>query len=315
MPIDHDQRFKTLIQTFIEEFFALFYPEYADEFDLKNPEWITTEVFENPPEGSRRYLDLLAKVGIKNPELVHPGHAESTLALIHVEIESKDQTTTAVKQLWDNHVILRKKYGLGVLPVALFLNVGRNGIAVEEYHETIGTLNTVTFRYLSVGLPRLNAIEYLQQDNMLGVALTPFMDIPDDQVLEFGNEALLKVCNAANLTEQQRYLLAECIQKYLPLLPEDQARFDELQGTPRYIGVKAMNLTWEEKGIIKGIIKGKIEGKIEGLLEVVEDQLTLKFGELPERVHERLKQLTLPELRDVSRKLLAATSLDELGLE
>lgn len=162
-----------------------------------------------------------------------------------------------------------------------------------------------TFRYLSVGLPLLNAIQYVEGDNLLGLALTPFMDIPADQTIEIGGKALLKIA-ASNVTEQQRYLFAECIQAYLPLLPEDQDRFIELQVTPAFSGVKAMNLTWHDKGIIKG--------KIEGQAEMLANQIRIKFGVQPAKVMPQLDRLSTEQLLALSEKVLVATTFQELGL-
>ena len=37
---DHDQRFKTLLKTFLPEFFALFFADWAETFDFSRVEWL-----------------------------------------------------------------------------------------------------------------------------------------------------------------------------------------------------------------------------------------------------------------------------------
>src|SRR5207248_7701030 len=57
--VDHDQRFKVLLQEFFREFFELFFPEWAEYFDFTAVEWFDKEVFTDPPAGSRRFLDMV----------------------------------------------------------------------------------------------------------------------------------------------------------------------------------------------------------------------------------------------------------------
>jgi hypothetical protein len=64
-----------------------------------------------------------------------------------------------------------------------------------------------------------------------------------------------------------------------------------------------MNTTWFEKGIEKG--------KRETVGELLEDA----FGPLSAKVQERLQQLSLEELRQLSKSIRRAASLRELGLE
>lgn len=311
-PHDHDQRFKTMLQHFLNDFFVLFFPEWSENLDAKHPEWITTEVFNDPPSGTRRYLDLLAKVTIKNPALMKDSPTGQTLALIHIEVESRDSSTAAVQQLHDHLHQLYMKYQLPVVPVALFLNVGKNGISIEEHTVTFGNLRQ-RFEYLCVGLPKLDAMHYLNQDNILGVGLTPFMNIPDNQIIHVGAEALLKIVQA-NITDQERFLLAECISAYLPLVDKDRKLFVETIGRPRYDGVKAMNLTMHDLGIIEGRKIGMQEGRQEGHFEVLLRLLTKKFGPLPERVMLDLRQKSTDQLLELSEKILTATTLSEMGL-
>ena len=89
---DHDQRFKNLLRAFFREFLLLFFPEWAARFDWSEVEWLDQEVFLDPPQGERRYLDLLAKLRTLEPVTgQRAGEADAELALIHVEIESPDK--------------------------------------------------------------------------------------------------------------------------------------------------------------------------------------------------------------------------------
>ena len=56
--MDHDQRFKNLLQTFFREFLLLFFHRWAERLDATAVEWLDKEIFPDPPEGQRRILDL-----------------------------------------------------------------------------------------------------------------------------------------------------------------------------------------------------------------------------------------------------------------
>lgn len=134
--MDHDQRFKILLQTFFADFMRLFFCRWAERFDLDSLEWIETEIFSDPPEGARRQLDLVVRIRTReNVPGIQPEDPNRWLALIHVEIESPDRTTAIKPRLPRYYVHLREKSELPVLPIVLYLKVGLEGIGVDTYEE------------------------------------------------------------------------------------------------------------------------------------------------------------------------------------
>jgi hypothetical protein len=185
-----------------------------------------------------------------------------------------------------------------VLPIGLYLRVGLDGIGIDLYEEHFWELCPVQFRYLYVGLPALDAVQYVRGDNWLGVALSALMGIPKDRVAWLGAEALRRI-KEAPLSEQRRFLLGECVQAYLPLDAEQQREFERLVATESYRGVQAMNTTWYEKG----------------RQEMLREQLEERFGPLPAPVLERLQRLSTERLKALAKAVLHAQSLRELDLE
>ena len=170
--MDHDQRFKTLIQEFFTEFLLLFFAVWAERLDTSTVEWLDKEVFPDPPAGHRRSLDLVAKVATREAVL---GQPDRFLALVHIEIESPDRVAPLRPRMFHAYAHLREKHDLPVLPIALYLKVGLEGIGVDIYEESFWELQPVHFEYLYVGLPGLEAVEYLKGENWLGVALAALM--------------------------------------------------------------------------------------------------------------------------------------------
>ena len=137
------------------------------------------------------------------------------------------------------------------------------------------------------------------------MALSALMKIPKDRVAWLGAEALRRF-QEAPLSDQQRFLLGECVQAYLPLDEAQQQEFQRLLTTETYHGVQAMNTTWYEKGIVQGIEKERRDS----LREVLE----LRFGPLPPTVLTRLDQLPVERLQPLRQEAQKAQSLGELGL-
>ena len=134
--MDHDQRFKILIQVFFQEFLLLFFRTWAERLDAAAVEWLDKEVFPDPPEGHRQVLDLVGK--LRTRQAVpgqRTGEPDQWLALVHIEIESPDKATPLRPRMFDAYVQLRRKHGLPVLPIALYLRVGLDGVGIDVYEE------------------------------------------------------------------------------------------------------------------------------------------------------------------------------------
>ena len=96
MAMDHDQRFKTLIREFFDDFLLLFFADWAARLDLSSVEWLDKELYHDPPEGSRHVLDLVARVPIATA--TEPT-VTASLLLVHIEIEAPDRTTQLTPRL------------------------------------------------------------------------------------------------------------------------------------------------------------------------------------------------------------------------
>ena len=59
--------------------------------------------------------------------------------------------------------------------MAMYLQVGLEGIGVDHFVESLGGFEVLHFNYLYVGLPGLDARPYLEGTNLLGVALSALM--------------------------------------------------------------------------------------------------------------------------------------------
>ena len=306
-PPDHDQRFKTLIVEFFREFLFLFFPAWAERFDLTAVDWLTQEVFPDPPQGERRALDLVCRLRLR-PGVPPPceGSEEGGLVLIHLEVESNDRIAGFRRRFFDYYCDLRRKYDLPVWPIGLFLRVGLDGVGWTTYEETFWDQRILQFIFAYVGLPALDAETYLSGESLLGVALTSLMRVPRERRVELQAEALDRIARAEE-NDWRRFLLGECLQAYSDLDPAEWERLQALLITDKYKEARPMTLTYYERG--------KLQGELTALREMTEGQLQEKFGSLSAAVKQRLEAMPVEQLKDLGRKLIRAQSLKELDLE
>ena len=191
---DHDQRFKNLLQEFFAEFVQLFFPDWAGRFDFAGLEWLNAEVFPDPPQGERRYLDLVARLPTRQVvPAVRPGEEDAWIAVLHVEIEWPDAVAPLRPRMFDYYWMLRSRYRLPVLPIGLYLRVGLDGVGWDVFEESFWERRLVHFEYPYVGLPALDAEHYVEGDNWLGVALAALMRIPEERRAWLKAEALRRL--------------------------------------------------------------------------------------------------------------------------
>ena len=307
---DHDQRFKSLIVEFFREFLSLFFPAWADRFDLSAVEWLPQEVFPDPPQGERRALDLVGRVSVL-PGVPAPfaDGEEEGFVLIHLEVESNDRIAQFRRRFFGYYCDLRRKYDLPVWPIGLFLRVGLDGIGWASYEETFWEQKVLQYWFAYVGLPALDAETYLHGENLLGVALTSLMRMPRERRVELQLEALDRISQAKD-NEWRRYLLAECLQAYSDLDPAEWERLQELLITNKHKEARQMTLTYFERGVIQG----EAAGERKGLEYVAMRQLEIKFGPLPTPAKEQIAAMSLAQLKQLIEDLLRAESLKDLRL-
>jgi len=70
-----------------------------------------------------------------------------------------------------------------------------------------------------------------------------------------------------------------------------------------------------QEGRQEGLQEGREEGLRTGQIELLLQQMTLRFGRLPKAIRQRVEAISsLPELRALARKVILAESLQDLGL-
>lgn len=283
------------MREFLPEFLRLFFPERAEAFNLDRIEWLDKEMFVAPPHGETMELDLVAKLPLR-------ADTGKMLALIHIEVESRDAVAGMPRRMFEYIMQLRHRHAEPVLPIAVYLRVGRDGIGVESYVEAIAGMEVLRYQYLYVGLPALTAEEYLTGSNWLGVALAALMRVPRARKVRLRAEALRRILLEYTENDYRRLLLQECVEAYLQLSKRQQRQFEQLLRIEPYKEIEPMMLTTFEKGIAKG------------QREAARLQLERRFGPLSKAVLRRLEAWPAERLTDLLVAILDAPSLQALGL-
>jgi hypothetical protein len=308
---DHDQRFKVLLKEFFPEFMQLFLPEKAEMFDFSKMNWLDKEVFVDPPAGSRRFLDLVAQLSTKH-EIQGPREKDSDrmLALVHIEIESAESVEPLRRRMFRYYEQLRREHGLPVLAVALYLRVGLEGFGIDRYEEHFGDHLVLRFEYLYIGLPSLNAEEYLHGESALGIALSSLMKAAPGRRVALAAIALKRLLEY-ELTDWQRRLLCECLVAYSGM---DEQQFQELEqimaSEPN--GTEfPLTKTWFDRGLEQGMGKAREEER-QRVASMIVRLIQRRLGTIAEGIIDEVRKLNIGQIEELSEVLLELSSVDEL---
>ena len=324
----HDQRFKEFLHAFLRDFLKLFLPDVERRLDFQSLEFLDTGVFTDRPEGMPREADVVAKLVTRDgdPELV----------LIHVEVQLRPERDFQAR-MFEYYSLLRSRYRLPVLPIAVYLRGGRKGLGTEEYRVKLFECDVLRFRYDSIHLARLSVEEYGERGGPPGAGLAALMKRSASRDVERLRASLMRRVVPSELDEARQFILIiiDFIQTHFGLTAEQMARYRRLVSRKEYHKVQDVELTWadkvlkqgEEKGIEKGLKqgiergleqgleKGREAGLLEGKREALLHLLATKFGALPEWAMNRVQAIeTAGEVNGPLERVIAAASLEEMGL-
>jgi hypothetical protein len=299
---DHDQRLKVLLKEFFEAFFLCFFPAWAARFEFVDIDWLDKELFLAPPQGEKRQLDLVARLRLRPGAPLPRAGINDLVALVHVEVESRASAAAFRPRMFEYYIQLRRDTGLPVLPIALFLRVGLDGIGWDAYEEHFWEQRIVRFEYAYVGLPALDGEHYATGENLLGVALSALMRQPAERRAELYAEGLKRIA-ASRENDFRQFLLAECLEAYADLDDAQKERVHALLHTKPYQEVEPLMKTTYERGIEQGERRSALR-----LMEA-------KFGPLSLKVKQQVEALSPEALARLQIDLLKAQALEELRLD
>ncbi len=305
----HDRIFKGLFRAFLPDLLRLVVPQIAEKLNLSRAVFLDKEFFTDWRKGTRRELDLLAKVPLRKRRREH--------LFVHVEIEAR-ATDGMGKRLRDYRGQIQARHNCRILSIVVYVQRGKPGIHREALEDDVLGADLEAFRYVSFGLAGCNATEFLVRPEPLAWALAALMD-PGSQSRAEHKLACLRKIASAGLNDVQRLLLVDCVEYYIQLTPEEAREFQALGHLDENREVQTMAMTWSERMIAQGRKEGRREGMAEGREQGARtlflDLLGERFGALPDRVRRQVEEIdSLDRLSFLAKRALTARSLEEIGL-
>jgi predicted transposase YdaD len=296
----HDQLFMALLEKFFRDFLELFFPAVAERLDFGTLAFLDKELFADLPQGPTREVDVVGRLE------THEGDPE--FVLVHVEVQSRPEKDFA-RRMFEYSVLLWLRHRAPIFPVVLYLQ-GGEGLADEEYQESLFGRELFRFCYASVGLASLPAEEYVET-GPLGAALAVLMSRrknADQVVLEAD---LQRRVAKSRLDDLRKFLLLNVIETYSRLSEAERARLEHLISRKEYRTVQEVKETWSDRILKQGREAGVTEGKRETLLRL----LTVKFGRLSSETIAKVNAVpSAAELDAYLDRILSAESLEDMGL-
>ncbi|HEY3569812.1 MAG TPA: Rpn family recombination-promoting nuclease/putative transposase [Thermoanaerobaculia bacterium] len=294
----HDPLFKSLLRAFFAGFLRLIAPDLAARLDLGAVAFLDKELISSPERS--RVVDLLARVALREES--------GKSLLVHVEIESRARRGMGTR-LRDYHRAIQARHEDPVLSIVVYLKGGPAGICEQELDGDLKAPGLTSFRYLSFGLSRCLAEEYLAQPEPLAWALAALMRRGGLSKVELKMRCFARLAEAT-LKDEERRELANCIETYLELTPEEVEEMSLLD-TSQTRRTQAMSLLYKVSWADKMRLEGRRQGAQDMLLHLLEE----RFGPVPEEVRSRVESIqSLERLKRLFSKAMIAKSLKGLRL-
>lgn len=188
-----------------------------------------------------------------------------------------------------------------MFPVVVYLQ-GGSGLSDEAYRIRLFGRDVLRFRYQAVGLAQLDPREYLWE-SPLGAALSALMNRrPVVEPLKL-RVAMYERVLSSELSDAEKGLLADFIESYFELTPEERQRFRQLVPKKEFRKMEELGLTWSDKI--------ELRTKRETLLKL----LAKKFGPLPEETAAKVNAVeSFHEIDAYLERVITASSLEEMEL-
>jgi hypothetical protein len=294
----HDPLFKSLLRAFFAGFLRLVAPDLAARLDLDAVAFLDKEFVSTAPPRTHGIADLLARA---------PLRGTGRFLLIHVEIESRSRRGMGTR-LRDYHRAIQARHEEPVLSIVVYLKGGPAGICEQVLDDGLSLPGVTSFRYLSFGLSRCSAVEYLAKPEPLAWALAALMSRKGLSKAELKMRCLARITREPGLSAAERLELANCVETYVKLPPGGAEEFSFL-GTPETWRTDAMlyRLSWKDEMMI--------EGQRQGIRDVLLEQMEQRFGPVPDDIRSRVEEIhSIDRLKRLARKVLIAKSLKGLRL-
>jgi hypothetical protein len=210
-------------------------PDFPVEFQVQ-------EYFTDIPKGSRRVVDILAKVWTID-------ETYETI-LIHSETQEDDRQDPDEKKMpfldrmfLYSLVLQTRWFPMHVVPIVLWFVPNKGGVSSDTYdYRAMG--GGLSLSYYRVCIPDLDAEEYLRKDNPLAYGLAARMKRGKLSKVRLSLACRSRIIRAP-ISDAEKTILLDFVNTYVKLNEKDEAEMQTiLDSEPEYTDVKQSELTW-----------------------------------------------------------------------
>ena len=302
-----------------------FFPEEAKLIDFsRGYEFLDKELEKIRPENEAkdRYADLLVKVWLYN--------GKEKWLLIHIEIQGYRDKHFNLRMYIYNYRIY-DRYGIEVVSLSLLTDTDKN-YRPGEYRMEFGKFS------LSFKFPVAKLLDYqgkeeelIKDNNVFSLLILAFLGAVEkgetiDKKILF-KVSLIKELYKRGYDREKILQLYKFIDWIFVLPKEATERFHEeikkyeeekkmtYITTAERIGIKKGIEIGIQQGIEKGIQKGIQKGALLKAQEMLQNTLTIKFGDLPEDIKAQITQINdLDKINALFEIAIRTDSLDEFAI-
>ncbi len=279
--MENDRHFKNLISEFLNEFILLFFPEWDPYLDCSSVVWLQKEQYNKPHEVPEISVCL---VGLVKTDPSSPDYDMTPHVAIHIECETGYSERSINERIIEYQSVLFYVLEIPVLSIVLFQGMYLDGIGDIKTTNSFGSHTFMRSIVPYVAIGSLDGKTYLEQDNILGVALAPLMRWPDGKMVYANAEAMRKIAES-NLPDKKIAELFSFVEAFQNFDEQQQIEYDAILEQNDYEKVGHMRKTsieiGEEIGLKKGEAIGIEKGRQQILRSIVMCLGIRKYGNPP----------------------------------
>ncbi|MFV9504006.1 MAG: Rpn family recombination-promoting nuclease/putative transposase [Oscillochloridaceae bacterium umkhey_bin13] len=307
-PLDFDTPWKDILDAYLPEFFALFFPDVHQDIDWAQPvvplDKELQQVVRDAHLG-RRLADKLVQVARRD--------GQEAWVLIHIEVQAHEEADFA-QRMFRYYYRLLDRYNRQIMSVAVLGDERATWRPTTFQRELWGCAAHFQF-------PVIKLLDYQSQQAALAANPNPFATVvlahlaAQQTRRNLPQRAQIKFQLVRQLYERG-FQRADIIQLFhfidwlLELPPALSASFwseltawEEEQRMPYITSVEQMGI---EKGLAQGIEKGRVHERRDLVLHL----LTRRVGAVSADLHAQIAALTPEQLLALSEALFDLTSVD-----
>jgi hypothetical protein len=312
-PIDHDQLFKQLLETFFVDFIELFAPALPAYLQLSELSFLPQQYFTDILDGDRKVIDILVQVPVKAPQI----NKQQTIHTILVHIENQSASQADFHQrMFLYFAELYREYRLPIYPIAIFSFDRPQRKESNRLRVTLPDLDVLTFNFQSIQLNQLDWRDFLQRRNPVAAALMAKMKIAKKDRPKVKVECL-RLLATLQLDPARTFLISGFVDTYLRLNQSEEQVFQseiaKIQTVAEQEKVMELTTSWMERGLEQGIERGLEQGLEQERRSAISSLMELRYGSIDDEllaIFPNLMTLSSPEYHSLLLQLSRSELLD-----